>query len=174
MTAEHPRKWGVLRIVAQAIFELVCVPIAAFLVPFVVPFARWDREPTTFTGGAPDNGPPIVRGDLPWWASLFGTFDERLPGGMYEPTVVKVYNRFGRYWCSLYWLIVRNRMFGLAKAMFGKPIAPDEQPAGMTWRTIGRLRVGWGTAKYRATPQANWQRGPFVEVAKFTVRLVRE
>lgn len=162
-------RWGLPRIVAQAIFELLCVPVAAIGAPIAVLFARWDTEPTTWTGGAPDNGPLTVRGDLPWWLSWFETFDERLPGGMYEPTVRKVYARVGRYWCSVYWLAWRNRMFGLAKFLFGKP-------DGAHWletRRFGPLVVEWGYKRYRATPQAHWQNGPFVVVPSFTIRLVK-
>jgi hypothetical protein len=158
------RKWLV-------VFEILAVLVAAVGVPIVLLFAKWDEQATTFTGGASDSGPPTIRGDLPWWASWFGTFDERLPGGMYEPTVVNVHRRFGRYWCSVYWLVVRNRMFGLAKFLFGKDIEAGAEPAGMAWKDVGPFRVGFGTKKYRATEAANWQSGPFVEVDSFTVRL---
>ncbi len=163
------RNWGVARIVWQALFELVCIPVALFGVPIAVLFARWDDGPTTWTGGAPDNGPPTVRGDLPWWLSWFGTLDERLPGGMYEPSVVSVYNRWGRYICSCYWLVVRNRMFGLAKFLFGRA---DGDP-WFEWRELGPVKIGWGYKRYRATPQAHWQNGPFVLVPSFTIRLAR-
>lgn len=163
-------RWGVLRIAAQAVFEIGCIPLAVIGVPIAVLFAQWDKDPVTFTGGASDNGPPTVRGDLPWWLSWFGTFDERLPGGMYEPSVVRVYNRWGRYVCSCYWLIVRNRMFGLAKFLFGRA------PGGEWWesRRLGPIYTGWGYKRYRATPQAHWVNGPFVAVASFTIRRARD
>jgi len=161
------------RIVLIVLFQLVSILLALVGVPIAALFARWDDKPTTFTGGAPNNGPPTIRGDLPRWAAWFGTFDERLPGGMYEPTVATVYRRFGRYWCSVYWLVVRNRMFGLTKALFGKPIPVDADPAGMTWFEVGPFRVGYGTKKYRATPQAHWLDGPFVEIAVVSARFRR-
>lgn len=170
--AAIPRRaqtWSWPRIVAHAAFEIACIPLALIGVPIAVLFARWDSGPTTWTGGASDNGPPTVRGDLPWGLGWFGTFDERLPGGMYEPTVVKVYNAAGRYWCSVYWLVVRNRMFGLAKFLFGRE---DGEPRFES-RTFGPIYVGWGYKRYRATPQAHWERGPFVLVPSFTIRLAR-
>lgn len=158
-------KWSLPRIAGMALYELACIPLAAIGAPIAVLFARWDKEPTTWTGGASDNGPPTIRGDLPMWLSWFGTFDERLPGGMYEPTVRKVYERSGRYWCSVYWLVVRNRMFGLAKWLFGKP---DGEP-WIEERRFGPLAVQWGYKRYRATPQAHWLNGPFVLVAFFSL-----
>lgn len=152
------------------LLDLVAIPIAAVVVPFAVLFARWDKEPTTWTGGASDNGPPTIRGDLPMWLSWFGTFDERLPGGMYEPTVRKVYNAVGRYWCSVYWLVVRNRMFGLRKALF-------TVEGGEPWRKerrFGPLRLEWGVKRYRATPQAHWLNGPFVLIADASLELARQ
>ena len=165
------KPWNIWRILAHAAFEIACIPIAIVGVPIAVLFARWDKEPTTFTGGAPDNGPPTIRGDLPWWLNWFGTFDERLPGGMYEPTVVKVHERFGRYVCSCYWLIVRNRMFGLAKFLFGKEA--EGPPPQQRWRIESPFLIGWGYWRYRATPQAHWVNGPFVDVAKVTIRWYR-
>jgi hypothetical protein len=159
-----------IRVTLLAMYEILCIPLALVGVPIALLFAKWDDTTSTFTGGAEDNGPPTIRGDLPVWAAWFGTFDERLPGGMYEPTVVAIHRRFGRHVCSAYWLIVRNRMFGLTKALFGKPIAKHDSPAGMAWSDIGPVRIGYGTKKYRATPEAHFSNGPFVEVASFTIR----
>lgn len=170
MSIERLPKWSASRIVAQALLELLWIPLALFGAPVAVFFAQWDSEPTTWTGGAADNGPPTVRGDLPWWLSWFQTFDERLPGGMYEPTVVKVYNAVGRYWCSVYWLVVRNRMFGLEKALFGKPA--DRYEPWLERRQWWRIEVVWGWKQYRATPQAHWANGPFVLVPSFSVGMV--
>lgn len=147
--------------VLKRVIALVCAPIVCL-------FARWDDRPTTFTGGLLNNGPLTVRGDLPWWAAWFETFDERLPGGMYEPTVRAVYDRFGRYWCSVYWLN-RNAMFGMTKAIFGRPTTRDEI-LRYEWRTVGPVRIGWGWKRYRATPTAHWIDGPFVKILSATVR----
>lgn len=159
-----------LQITKLALYEILCV-LLALLAPLVVLFAKWDESPTTFTGGAPRNGPPTVRGDLPRWLSWFGTFDERLPGGMYEKTVVENHRRFGRYWCSVLWLW-RNRMFGLTLALFGRPTTREES-LEYTRGEIGPLMYGYGWKRYRATPQAHWFDGPFVAVPSVTVRFKR-
>ena len=158
-----------MKIAVLLIYEVLCRLIAFVCVPFVVLAARWDTMPTTFTGGAAFNGPATIRGDLPWWLAWFETFDERLPGGMYEPTVRKVYEKAGAYWCSVYWLN-RNAMFGLTKFLFGK----DEERTGYEWRVFGPIKVGCGWKKYRATPAAHHITGPFVYVLSATVRLSRD
>lgn len=152
------------------IYELIALVLAAFGAPIVCLFARWDKDVTTFTGGASDNGPPTIRGDLPRWAWPWETIDERLPGGMYEETVRKVHRRFGRYWCSVYWLM-RNRMMGLSAALYGGP--PSPRSNRFYWRRIGPLYFGFGYKKYRATPQAHWVTGPFIEMPSVTIRLKR-
>lgn len=146
--------------------------LAAVGAPLVCLFARWDEQTTTFTGGASMNGPATIRGDLPAWAAAWETIDERLPGGMYEATVRQVLNERGRYWCSVYWL-TRNRMFGLTKALFGKPIGEHERPAWYRSKRLGWLYLGAGWKKYRATPQASWIDGPFVQMPSVTVRVLR-
>jgi hypothetical protein len=161
-----------LRIVFQFLFEIACIPLAVVGVPIVVLFAKWDDYETDFSGGCAPNGPPAIRGDLPKWAAWFGTFDERLPGGMYEPSVARVYQKYGRYVCSLYWLIVRNRMFGLMKFLFGKPAERHEQ-SEFVMHEVGPFLIGWGTKVYRATPTAHWRDGPFVRCPSVTIRLNR-
>lgn len=160
-----------LQIAKLALYEILCVFLALVLAPIAVRFAKWDDRPTTFTGGLIDNGPPTVRGDLPSWLSWVGTFDERLPGGLYEETVVANYNRFGRYWCSVLWLW-RNRMFGLTLRLFGRPTTRTEALV-YTRGEVGPFMYGYGEKRYRATPQAHWFDGPFVAVQSVTIRLKR-
>lgn len=160
------------QIVLMAGYTLLCGVLALVGAPLVAFFAKWDVEPTTWTGGAPNNGPPTIRGDLPWWLRWFQTFDERLPGGMYEPTVREWLPKYGWYGCSVRWMW-RNRMFGLTKALFGRPLGRGEQPRGMRWKDVGPLRFGAGWKKYRATPEAHWFEGPFVELPSVTVRIAK-
>ena len=42
------------------------------------------------------------------WAAFAETPDEHLPGGLYEPTQLKIYERFGWFIASWYWLAWRN------------------------------------------------------------------
>lgn len=98
--------------------------VAPLLVLLALPFAKWDTEPSPARDGTRN----IIRGDLPDWLSWLSTPDERLPGGMYEPVVEKMYDRYGKWVTSLYWLGIRNAMFGLAMKL-GKPATgyiPDE------------------------------------------------
>jgi hypothetical protein len=161
-----------LEIVGFALWEALGFVLAVLGAPIVAAFARWDDKPSSFTGGAQDNGPLTIRGDLPRWASAWETIDERLPGGMYEEQVRNVHRRFGRYVCSVYWLI-RNRMMGLTAKLFGRPLAVDQPPRGMQSKVLGPLYFGAGWKKYRATPQAHWEQGPFIEMPSVTVRFLK-
>ena len=105
--------------------------IAPILVLLALPFAKWDKEPSA----ARDGTRSIVRGDLPGWLSWLSTPDERLPGGLYEPAVEKMYDRYGKWITSWYWLGIRNALFGLAMKL-GRPATdyiPDE-PLGFWQR----------------------------------------
>lgn len=93
----------------------VAALIAPLLVLLALPFIHWDHIPSVDGQGRY----PAVRGDFPRWLAWLGTPDERLPGGLYEPAVFSIYQRFGRFFCAWYWAGVRNRMHGLA-AMFGR------------------------------------------------------
>jgi hypothetical protein len=88
----------------------------SLLVPVVCLFTKWDTEPTPGSWISY----PTIRGDLPKGFRWLQTTDERLPGGLYEPTVVKIFERVGKYWTSVYWLGLRNRAHGL-RAYFAQP-----------------------------------------------------
>ena len=119
------------------LLNLVC-PV---VLPFVLLFAKWDAEATPARVGEP----AVIRGDLPRWLAWFSTPDERLPGGLYEPTVAGLHARWGKWVTSWYWLGIRNCLFGLALKL-GKPATdyiPDE-PLGFwqrddIWRYSARL-----------------------------------
>lgn len=79
--------------------------ICCFLIPamIVCRFAKPTDAKTTH-----NNQPDIQRYRLPKWLRVFETPDEHLPGAMYEPTVKKIYDRFGWYCTSVYWIGLRN------------------------------------------------------------------
>lgn len=142
-----------LRPVLIALLLLPLDLLAPFVVLMALPFAKWDDHPTADSNGAYST----IRGDLPAWAWWFTTPNERLPGGTYEPTVLDVLNKHGRFWCSWYWLGVRNRMQGLA-ASFGVPVVmpwspePGYYESGALWwlryPLFGnkfQLKAGWRT-----------------------------
>lgn len=51
---------------------------------------------------------------IPWW--MITPDDRRPPFGKYEPTVKKVYEKYGRFWGDFYWLCIRNKLNGLRYA----------------------------------------------------------
>lgn len=71
-------------------------------------------------------------GRLPRWAGLWETPDERLPGDRLEPTVDRIYCKYGFFICSLYWLMLRNNGMGLA-FMLGRYLPDGKQLDGSKW-----------------------------------------
>lgn len=84
-----------------------------FVVPFIVPiallFARKASRVTTHYA----QDPIMQRYRLPKIFRFLETPDEDLAGGMYEPTVDKIYKKCGWFICSWYWLGFRNQAQGL-------------------------------------------------------------
>lgn len=119
------------------ILNLLC----PFLVPLILPFAKWDKEPSVEREGEM----AVIHGDLPYWLSWFSTPDARLPGGMYEPAVAAMHVRWGKWITAWNWLGIRNALFGLSLSL-GKPATgyiPD-LPLGLwkrddIWRYSARL-----------------------------------
>ena len=105
-----------LKPILIALLVQVAALFAPLLVLLALPFIRWDTFETVDGMGRC----PAIRGDLPRWLSWLDTPDERLPGGLYEPAVLAIKNRFGKVFCAWYWLGLRNTMHGFA-AFFGKP-----------------------------------------------------
>ena len=89
-----------------------------FVVPFIMPLmllfaVKVDDDVN------PYKQPSIQRYRLPKCFAWFDTPDQTLPGGLYEHTVKDVYDKWGWFICSWYWLAIRNVMFGFAW-QFGK------------------------------------------------------
>lgn len=80
--------------------------------PFVVPFMLRKAVKTDVITSHHAQ-PNIQRYRLPKKWEWVETPDEHLPGGMYEPTVAKLYKRFGWFITSWYWLGLRNVGQGL-------------------------------------------------------------
>lgn len=79
------------------------------LVPIALCFARKTDEKTAHYGQDPN----LQRYRLPQAFFFLETPDEHLPGGLYEPTVQKIYDRCGWWICSWYWLGLRNVGHGM-------------------------------------------------------------
>jgi hypothetical protein len=150
-----------------ALLIQVVALFAPVLVLLALPFIRWDAEPSAIDGQS------SIRGDLPRWLAWLGTPDERLPGGLYEPAVLSIYKRFGRFFCAWYWLGIRNRVHGFA-AVFGLPTsAPWADGFGLQQRGClwwirwpllwGRLAFKAGYRSYRLLD------GTFLAVPVFTI-----
>lgn len=124
--------------------------LAPVLVLFALPFVRWDLTETS-----DEAGDVAIRGDLPRWLAWLGTPDERPPGGLYESTVKKIYQKYGKYVTTWYWLGIRNRMHGL-NYLFRKPTTGyfekeglEDRPDG-TWRYVKPLGFLQFVAGYRS------------------------
>jgi hypothetical protein len=147
----------------------VLLLVLSFLCPFLViltlPFIKWDKQPTD----------GVIRGDLPKWLSWFSTPDERLPGGMYEPTVKKIYDKYGKWFTSWYWLGVRNCLMTLAVRL-GKPTTDyiPETPLGFwergdIWRyscTLGPIKFVTGYQVYKVLDRS-FQAAPVFTLKRY-------
>jgi hypothetical protein len=175
--------------VLAIIVEVVSWPLALFI-PLVVMFARWDEKPTTWTGGDDDPEHPAIRGDLPRWAYIWGTPDERLPGDVRMQQTRRMLDwatgvfgpQIGRYLTSVWWLF-RNRMYGLAWVTSARPsdgYFDKPQNPGITWhasegiwrwwKKLGPIQIQAGWKPHRADEKAHWQRGPFVAIRFVSIR----
>lgn len=91
---------------------------------------------------------------LPSWLAWFDTPDTQLPGDLTLPTVSDIYDKWGWFITSFYWLAIRNTFFGFSW-QFGKPCM--QYMSNMTegdkfrwdvWEKvidfkIFKLKVGW-------------------------------
>lgn len=124
--------------------SLLLTPVrlyAPVLMLLALPFIKWDKEPTL------DGSDLAIRGDLPGWLDWLSTPDERLPGGLYEPAHKALYERYGKWVASWYWLGIRNVMFGLSFKL-GKPASAhfNDEPMGLVdygdiWQYRARLGI---------------------------------
>ena len=93
-----------------ALVGIFIAPVAMLVLCWRI---QWDDKPTP--GGDGGAYSVTIRGDLPGiWGRIFQTPDERFPGGLNEPTVVKWLSRYGKTWTSYLWAGWRNRAMGLA------------------------------------------------------------
>lgn len=146
--------------------SLIIAPIGMLL---AVWFIKWDKEPSN--GSYNQN--PTIRGDLPYILKWFQTPDERFPGGLYEPTVQKCLDKYGRIITSYYWAGLRNQLMGLAAAL-GRQTSDyiPEEPLGFwerdnIWRysiMLGKIKFVCGWQVYRKLDNT------FLAVPLFTLK----
>jgi hypothetical protein len=179
-------------LVLAILVELISLPLSLF-VPFVCLFIKWDENRSTWSGGVDHPEYPTWRGDLPKWAYIWGTPDERMPGdvGMQRTREVLDWTtgvfgqKIGRYLTSVWWLW-RNRMYGLSwvtsarpsDGEFVKPQTPglvwyEKEGIWRWWRRFGPVELQAGWKPHRADEKAHWQRGPFVVIRYVSIRRAR-
>lgn len=90
--------------------------IVPFILPFILPFAKDVDDKVN-----PKDQLIVPRKQLPKIFKWLETPDEKLPGGLYESTVADIYDKWGWFIASWYWLGWRNVAFGLAWSALGKP-----------------------------------------------------
>jgi len=146
----------ILQGIVITVLNLLC-PV---LVLLALPFIRWDKQASLDRHGKD----LTVRGDLPDWLSWLSTPDERLPGGLYEPAHRSLFDKYGKWVASWYWLGVRNCFMGLSMAV-GKAATgyiPDVRgwyQAGDVWQysvQLGPLRFVTGHKVYRLLTGEFW------------------
>lgn len=104
-------------------------------------------------------------GNLPKWAQWAQTMDCPFPGGLYEPTMKTIYDKFGFYTASYYWAGWRNRAHGLAY-IWGKP-AVDYIPNPFS---TDRDRSGWHNLFFWRKDDDVWQQWVRAPLLSFLLR----
>ena len=128
---------------------LLTIPFVGFVVAWAS--IKWDDTPSA--GGDGGEYSITTRGDMRIFKDVYQTPDERFPGGLNEPTVVKWLESYGKWACSFLWAGERNVAMGLAK-LLGKetheytPETSGFWANGDVWRYslhLGAIRivVGW-------------------------------
>ncbi len=168
-----------LWVILQELFFLV----AWFVVPVVLFFAKKTKD-TAY----PDYDPNIKKYKLPSWGKWIGTPDDiLLPAGLYEPTVVKIYNKLGWWLTSYYWLAFRNIGHGITwhvGKVIPKPVdemSEEEQREYDVFEEekiflIFKIKYGYKSVKdyygdKTGKPATNWKDVGYVAVPRFTIRL---
>jgi hypothetical protein len=150
--------------------------VAPIVVPAFLLFAKKTAIATTHYAQ-----PQVQRYLLPKFLQWAETPDEHLPGGLYEPTVLKIYQRFGWFVCSWYWLALRNVGSGIVwndgkevPAKIRDMSAEDQAKFGvhekrtLLWRLA--ILTGWEVTRdwhSTKTDQGFWA------TPRFTVRLLK-
>lgn len=145
----------------------------------IVPFALLFAKKTDAKADHHGQDPLIKRYVLPKFFKWLETPDEMLPGGLYEPTMLNIYNRYGWWVSSWIWLGFRNVCHGLWWPL-GKEVpkklremSPEEQvDAGIhstATQFLGlKILTGWKTVNDRYSTKT---KGGIWAVPRVSVRL---
>lgn len=154
--------------------SLVCLLTVPLAVLFRRPAGISKIEDTGEGGGQI----VIDRGALPRWLWWLQTPDERLPGGLYEKTILKWLSAYGDYGCSVRWLW-RNAGYGFAWWM-GRPADGYlnvvegliyRAPLWRWRRTYGPIALMCGWKVHRANFEATAADGPYWAIPFVSIRL---
>lgn len=105
----------------KPILQAIVVFIVSLLAPLAVLVALFGVKREAQASIDPHTGLAIRIGYLPRWAAWWADPIEPLPGGLYEPTQLRIYKLLKFYGAAYYWLGLRNRAHGLAMR-FQKPM----------------------------------------------------
>lgn len=152
-------------------------PVVFFLMPIILLFAKSTTQETTHYGQ-----PPIKRYRLPKWLSVFETPDEHLPGGLYEPTVFKMYEKWGWFITSWYWIGLRNVLhgwqwrFGIEIPKKMRDLTQSERDMFRIWEkeyVVGPIKFLFGWRSKNDHYLSYTKSGHFA-VPRFSVRLNKQ
>lgn len=136
----------------QALLLIFLTLLAPVLVPFALPFVRWDTEPST--GPQRTITPPYqtIMGDFPDWLAWFRTPDQRLPGDTGIREVSDMLQTYGKWVTAWWWAGTRNAFMGLACWM-GKPTEgyiPEDIEGLWTRGDVWKYRKSFGKVRFYA------------------------
>ena len=100
------------------ILKFIIVTLSALIIQLIAPFLLLLVLPFRKACGTSLLGHTQYR--LPRGFRFLETPDEYLPGDLTLLTVRNIYDSFGEFWASWYWLGLRNTGFGFSW-LFGKP-----------------------------------------------------
>lgn len=158
--------------------ELITLVLRFFAVPLVFIATLFAKQ---YDDKILPDGFDVRRYKLPKWAEPLETPDQSLPGGLYEPSVLKIYKRYGWRTTAVNWLGTRNVGFGIAW-QYGKPATnymimlteqqkKDQGVWGFEKRILG-IWVIFGYAIYRDWYSKYTDDG-FWAVPRISLRIVR-
>lgn len=163
------------QVVVRFFLMLIWRLSAWLLMPLLLLFARKTDQVTTHYGQ-----PQVPRYRLPYWLAWAESPDEHLPGGLYEPTVMRIYERFGWFISSWYWLGFRNVgngiVWGLGHEvpMALKSMTTDDMARYGVWRkqrVVLGVRFIWGWETVRDWHSTKTKSQGFWAVPHVTARL---
>jgi len=137
-----------MKIALMIILDILWKLIAWFVVIFILPFKHGVEDTNVH-----NDQPKVTRYKLPAWASWMETKDELLCGDLSIPTVSSLYEKWGSFIASWYWIGVRNTgsilwYVGKEAPNYLACMTPEDMQKYGVYQNIHpflflELRVGW-------------------------------